>query len=259
MAEEASRALMRGGLASSPSNHGGGYGAGGNSVTMMTSISGNVGMLSQHQQGRRTRRWYLGIQSKKDPAHVMTEVYKALGSLGCEWLQLSSYRIKCRWFPNRTQRGGGLGAVSEGEEGRKATEKRRREDSATADNEDGMMGDQGAEQGEMMKVMQADGTYAAVPDLCSPAYSIKIGLTLYKVQHSIYLLDFQKINGDSFSFMTLCANIISELKTLSAANKLKQQQAMAALQQQMQMQQEQEQGLPPAPPTNENQQMGSAP
>ena len=24
------------------------------------------------------RRWYLGIQSKKDPAHVMTEVYKAM-------------------------------------------------------------------------------------------------------------------------------------------------------------------------------------
>ena len=25
-----------------------------------------------------TTRWYLGIQSKKDPAHVMTEVYKAM-------------------------------------------------------------------------------------------------------------------------------------------------------------------------------------
>ena len=23
-------------------------------------------------------RWYLGIQSKKDPGHVMTEVYKAM-------------------------------------------------------------------------------------------------------------------------------------------------------------------------------------
>ena len=26
-------------------------------------------------------RWYLGIQSKKDPAHVMTEVYKAMQAL----------------------------------------------------------------------------------------------------------------------------------------------------------------------------------
>lgn len=30
----------------------------------------------------KKRRWYLGIQSKKDPAHVMTEVYKALLQVG---------------------------------------------------------------------------------------------------------------------------------------------------------------------------------
>jgi Kinase associated domain 1 len=59
---------------------------------------------------------------------------------------------------------------------------------------------------------------------------IKIGLTLYKVQQNIYLLDFQKVSGDAFSYMTLCANIITELKTLSAASKqalLAQQQATA--------------------------------
>jgi 5'-AMP-activated protein kinase catalytic alpha subunit len=84
-AEEATRALMRGTGQTPPSTLG--------NVPiqqmMMSAIPGNVGMLSQHQQGRRTRRWYLGIQSKKDPAHVMTEVYKALLALGCEWLQLS--------------------------------------------------------------------------------------------------------------------------------------------------------------------------
>ena len=31
----------------------------------------------------------MGIQSKKDPAHVMTEVYRALLQLGCEWRMLS--------------------------------------------------------------------------------------------------------------------------------------------------------------------------
>jgi hypothetical protein len=40
------------------------------------------------------------------------------------------------------------------------------------------------------------------------------------------LLDFQKMTGDAFSFMTLCANIITELKTLSAASKQAQQQAL---------------------------------
>ena len=69
----------------------------------------------------------------------------------------------------------------------------------------------------------------SVPDLSTKEYCIKIGLTLYKVQQSIYLLDFQKMTGDAFSFMTLCANIITELKTLSAASK--QQQALLAQQQ----------------------------
>jgi 5'-AMP-activated protein kinase catalytic alpha subunit len=92
-----------------------------------------------------------------------------------------------------------------------------------------------------MKVVAGeDGHPARVPNLSTHDYSIKIGLTLYKVQQNIYLLDFQKVTGDAFSFMTLCANIITELKTLSAANKqaqqalLAQQQATAAAAQQQQ-------------------------
>merc|ERR1711935_1231606 len=90
---------------------------------------------------------------------------------------------------------------------------------------------------DFMKVVAGDdGHVIAVPNLSTENYSIKIGLTLYKVQQNIYLLDFQKKTGDAFSFMTLCANIITELKTLSAASRqqqlLAQQQAAAAAQQQ---------------------------
>jgi len=78
-----------------------------------------------------------------------------------------------------------------------------------------------------MRVISGEsGNFIPVPNLCTPDYCIKIGLTLYKVQQNIYLLDFQKMTGDAFSFMTLCANIITELKTLSAASK--QQQALLA-------------------------------
>ena len=42
-------------------------------------------------------RWFLGIQSKKDPGHVMTEVYKALLSIGCTWYAVNNYRILCAW------------------------------------------------------------------------------------------------------------------------------------------------------------------
>jgi hypothetical protein len=52
---------------------------------------------------------------------------------------------------------------------------------------------------------------AALP----PPMSIRIYLSLYKVQANIYLLDFQKTDGNPFDFMTLCARIITELKALS--------------------------------------------
>jgi 5'-AMP-activated protein kinase catalytic alpha subunit len=109
----------------------------------------------------KRRRWYLGIQSKKDPAHVMTEVYRALLQLGCEWRMTGSYGLKCRWSPS--------GAADE--------------------------------------------------------YRVIAGLTLYKVQQNIYLLDFQRKEGDQFSFMMLCGKIITQLKTLSAASKAMQIQA----------------------------------
>ena len=171
-------------------------------VQMQSSIPGNVGMIAQHQHGRRNRRWYLGIQSKKDPAHVMTEVYKALMALGCEWLQLSSYRIKCRWRPN-IPRGTAVPLVpnqnnpTAAADGSENTWNRVR---ATEMNHGMEMSIDGEENGEdkskdedcrMQVISGSDGHYVSVPNLCTPDYCIKIGLTLYKVQQSIYLLDFQ--------------------------------------------------------------------
>ena len=236
LAEEATRALMQPGIGQQQPPQQLSHnvvGVGGHPVVQMTSsIPGNTGMITQHQHGRRTRRWYLGIQSKKDPAHVMTEVYKALHSLGCEWLQLSSYRIKCKWRPNSSQvrSNAGFGMPPVGGETPDA-----------AWNTHGSMDTGGSMDMDVekrsgtssfMKVVAGDdGHDVTVPNLSTENYSIKIGLTLYKVQQNIYLLDFQKKTGDAFSFMTLCANIITELKTLSAASKQQQQQALLAQQQ----------------------------
>lgn len=38
---------------------------------------GAVAVAAAPAAPMKRRRWYLGIQSKKDPAHVMTEVSKA--------------------------------------------------------------------------------------------------------------------------------------------------------------------------------------
>ena len=172
-------------------------------VQMQSSIPGNVGMIAQHQHGRRNRRWYLGIQSKKDPAHVMTEVYKALMALGCEWLQLSSYRIKCRWRPN-IPRGTAVSSVVPNQnnptaatDGSESTWNRSRATEMKHGMEMSIDGQECAEDKpkdedcRMQVISGSDGHYVSVPNLCTPDYCIKIGLTLYKVQQSIYLLDFQ--------------------------------------------------------------------
>jgi len=138
---------------------------------------------SREQADKKRRRWYLGIQSKKDPGHVMNEVYRALGFLTCEWKTVTSYRIKCRWRPNFhlvfPSPGSGTGDFFASFRGENAPLRQRQH----------------------------------------PDYTIIIALSLYKVQQHIYLLDFQKIEGDCFTFMALCAKIISQLKTLSAQSK----------------------------------------
>ena len=76
---------------------------------------GRPGVPGRPDSTTRRRRWYLGIQSKKEPAAVMTEVYKALEELKCEWKTLASYRVRCRWVPTGMRYaapglGAGLGA-----------------------------------------------------------------------------------------------------------------------------------------------------
>ena len=234
-----------------PGSTAGGSGSSTPVVQMQSSIPGNVGMIAQHQHGRRNRRWYLGIQSKKDPAHVMTEVYKALMALDCQWLQLSSYRIKCRWRPNSSRRvsvppgsASGMTKLMAGGDSPDGTWSRGRALELSHGMEMAIDGDENDDKAnpvecKMEVISGSEGQFVSVPNLCTPDYCIKIVLTLYKVQQSIYLLDFQKMTGDAFSFMTLCANIITELKTLSAASKAaaaQQAQAVAAAQNQAAMQ-----------------------
>ena len=173
----------------------------------------------------------------------MKEVYKALHSLGCEWLQLSSYRIKCRWRPNVAKGGGfhqSAWKAAQQQSDVDSLEQDVNMDIAEKESKGGLI----PVTSHMKVIAGRDGHYTRVPNLSTQDYCIKIGLTLYKVQQSIYLLDFQKMTGDAFSFMTLCANIITELKTLSAASKqqqiMAQQAAVAAAAQQA--------GVPPYPP-----------
>jgi len=161
----------------------------------------------------RRRRWYLGIQSKKDPAHVMNEVYKAMQALSCVWHQVNNYRVLCLW--NHVPNAGTpyQGSTSVGRNGF---------NSSNIDENDTM--DVTTASSNDLAGMGAGGNKRLRGN--TENSKVKIALSLYKVQQSIYLLDFQRVEGDSFGFMKLCALIITELKSLSAANKSSSQQQM---------------------------------
>ncbi|CAM9714870.1 unnamed protein product, partial [Heterosigma akashiwo] len=168
--------------------------------------------MSAFPQQRR-RRWYLGIQSKKEPAHVMTEVYRALQHLNCEWKMVNSYRIKVRWKPNAHR-------VRLSAQPRPGPPPR----------PPGPHHRQGFQQ-------HGGGLFASLlgggPPPATPGTRPGRSLSLYKVQQHIYLLDFQKAEGDAFSFMELAARIITQLKALSAQSKQLLQAQLAAQQQEL--------------------------
>lgn len=169
---------------------------------------GGAGMHPQHLSGgiggtqppTRRRRWYLGIQSKKDPSHVMTEVYKAMFALDCLWHQMTNYRVLCLW-----KRGAMAGAIG-GPDGQMQP------------HDDAVMGElvrfillllpspalkplywqqTMLEQGDLMDTTLGgkDGDNANASD-----GNVKIALSLYKVQQNIFLLDFQRIEVRWSSF-----------------------------------------------------------
>jgi len=165
----------------------------------------------------RRRRWYLGIQSKKDPAHVMNEVYKAIQSLGCVWHQVNNYRVLCLWThtPN-------AGIVpSSVFKNQKVEEKSIKSPyiKNSNDNKGIYRGGPDPESGEMELAGVHSFHDLQSLDTHLDTNGVKIALSLYKVQQNIYLLDFQRIDGDVFGFMKLCALIITELKNLSAASR----------------------------------------
>jgi len=54
------------------------------------------------EKAKKSRKWYLGIQSRKDPELVMSEVFRALKTLRSQWqcVPNTPYRVTCRWRPS---------------------------------------------------------------------------------------------------------------------------------------------------------------
>mmetsp|Transcript_6293 Transcript_6293/g.19085 ORF Transcript_6293/g.19085 Transcript_6293/m.19085 type:complete len:519 (-) Transcript_6293:153-1709(-) len=107
--------------------------------------------------GVQRKRWYLGIQSRKDPAAVMHEIYTTLLHLGCHWKPRSAddlYRVQARSKP--------------------------------------------------------------AADAAKP---VTIVLNLFKVRAGVFLLDFQNVDGNWFTFISFAADIIRTLQAISSARR----------------------------------------
>ena len=147
----------------------------------------------------RQRRWYLGIQSKRDPGRVMREVFQALANIRYEWKIITPYRVICQ------KRIDG-GRDRTGSEGGGEEEEDEEEVEAAFSGARRRRGEGGGEEEESKGGSALD-------------MKLRIALSLYKVHSKVYLLDFQKTSGSQFSFMDQCECIISELKRLSKAQK----------------------------------------
>ncbi len=164
----------------------------------------------------RRRRWYLGIQTKKEPSHVMSEVFKALASVGFEWRLLNGpYRIRARLRqdappppPAEAPLRGGGGGGGGGGDGDLDFDF----ESWAASAADEVGGLEGYTEAARARAMRRVG---ARPHLLHEA---RLGLQLYKVQRAVFLLDFVKLAGDPYSFMILCSKVINELQVPGTAN-----------------------------------------
>lgn len=201
-----------------------------------TSTAG-IAMPSNVPDAARKRRWYLGIQSKKEPAHVMTEVHKALLALGCSWYPVTNYRVLAlwkQWSETNTHTNSpepmdcGL-AMSPGNplaNFKPLNQQQIRVDQANLMDVVPPPAPTSSNKSMPIPIISDGSTNEVIDSNNTENFrrkradnAVKIALSLYKVQQSIYLLDFQRIEGDAFGFMKLCALIITELKNLSAASR----------------------------------------
>ena len=136
------------------------------------------------------RRWYVGIQSRKQPVRVMAEVMRALKDSGFQWRHIAPYRVRARWLPAPgTPAAAAMMAAASAARAAQA-------------------------RGEPVPASLPQ------PEGLAACAEVRIGLQLFRVppQRGIYLLDLRRAAGDAFCFMALCARIIAELKVPSAAS-----------------------------------------
>jgi len=191
---------------------------------------GNSTQLGARSPGLRRRRWYLGIQSKKEPGNVMVEVLSALRSLNLRWAMLSSYRVQAKWDPSSDGNMNDNDDDKEMNDGNniqsKQTSSMYNDNNNSDDNNDNNNVKSNSNEKNAnstgMDIDENNGGDNSTEDTNSHMKnkSVILNLQLYKVQANIYLLDFQMLEGEVFMFITICSRFINQLKLRPARAKL---------------------------------------
>ena len=163
---------------------------------------GNSAQLGARSSGMRRRRWYLGIQSKKQPGNVMVEVLSALRALNLRWAMISQYLVQARWDP----------------EAEKHEDEMEESNAMKIDGTGGKSPSESTTGNSEGKDMDVDEDTNSVGE--NGKKPVILNLHLYKVQTNIYLLDFQMLEGGVVMFINICSRFINQLKLRPARIKL---------------------------------------
>ena len=147
-------------------------------LTLTGLVAGGSGAAGSADAARPARRWFVGVWTTCDPATVMADVFRALKTLGFEWKILSPYKLKTRYPPQSA-----LDELSSS--------------NALA---------------PLTASASASSDSASAAASVAPPKLVKMGLQLYKTPRSRYVLDVQKLYGETFVFMNLCARLMTELR-----------------------------------------------
>jgi len=124
------------------------------------------------------RKWILGLQSSAHPREIMTQVLLALKALNVCWKMIGHYNMKCRWFH-----------VFHNPEG---------------------MGNHHSPDRDYISDESA-----IIHDGFRAQGVVKFEMQLYKTREENYLLDLQRVSGQAFLFLDLCAAFLVQLGVLN--------------------------------------------
>ncbi|KAF7134281.1 hypothetical protein RHSIM_Rhsim08G0151900 [Rhododendron simsii] len=124
------------------------------------------------------RKWILGLQSPAPPREIMTQVLLALQAMNVRWKKIGHYNIKCRWFH-------------------------------VFHNPEGMNNHHSPESDYITDES------AIIHDDIRAQSVVKFEMQLYKTREENYLLDLQRVSGQAFLFLDLCAAFLMQLGVLN--------------------------------------------